>query len=126
MQSVEVVDWVESVADVMTLIENKAKKAYPSFYCLLITGRSGKTLNPHALAEEIRKMSVPFAEIWIIGMLDYNVANIARLFPTLSLLRFDIPRALEKAKPESDIMVKQQRGRGTQFEPLGPIYLPIP
>lgn len=125
-QSVEVVDWVETVADVMTLIEKKAKKAYPPFYCLLITGRSGKALDPHAIAEEIEKISIPFAEIWIVGMLAYNVANAARLFPSLSLLQFDIRTALQKAKTENDIMVKQKRGKGTQFTPLGPIYLPIP
>lgn len=126
MQSVEVVDWVQNVAEVMTLIEKKAKKAYPPFYCLLITGRSGKTLDTDAIAEEIKKMSIPFAEIWIIGMLAYNVANVAMLFPILSLLQFDIPSALEKAKLEHDIMVRRQRGKGTQFVPLGPIYLPIP
>lgn len=126
MQSVEVVDWVQSVAEVMTLIEKKAKKAYPPFYCLLITSRSGKGLDTDAIADEIKKVSIPFAEIWIVGMLAYNIANVGRLYPTVSLLQFDIRTALKNAKCKNDIMVRQQRGRGTQFTPLGPIYLPIP
>src|SRR5579859_6797127 len=126
IQSIEVVDWEEHNNDLLTLVEKKVKKAYPQHYCLLITGRSGQLLEPHAFATKLLELTIPFAEIWIIGMPAYDTVNIARLFPDVMVKHFALSKALIAAKTEYSFMVKQQRGVSTEFVPLGSIYLPIP
>jgi hypothetical protein len=125
-QSVEVVDWEQHVDDPMELIRAKSRKAYPDDFCLLIAARSGKIVYPQVIARDIRKMTVPFAEIWILGQSASNTVNIARLHPTTLQLEFDIFDALKRAKTDGDVLSKRQRGKETEFVPLGQLYLPIP
>jgi hypothetical protein len=54
----------------MNVIEQKCKKAYPSFFSLVVFARSGRVLSTEAVAETLRSINVPFSEIWIIGLLD--------------------------------------------------------
>lgn len=122
----EVVDWEQHVDDPMELIRAKSRKAYPDDFCLLIAARSGKIVYPQVIARDIRKMTVPFAEIWILGQSASNTVNIARLHPTTLQLEFDIFDALKRAKTGGDVLSKRQRGKETEFVPLGQIYLPIP
>jgi hypothetical protein len=71
-------------------------------------------------------MTVPFAEIWILGQSATNTLNIARLHPTILQHEFNILEALERAKTDGDVLSRRQRGRETEFVPLGKVYLPIP
>jgi|SRR5579864_181668 len=125
-QNLEVVDWEQHVADPMELIQAKCRKAYPADYGLLIAARSGKTVYPQVIARDIRKMTVPFAEIWILGQSATNTLNIARLRPTILQHEFNILEALERAKTDADVLQRRQRGIETEFVPLGEVYLPIP
>ena len=125
-QNVEVVDWEQHVDDVMELVRAKCEKRYPKDFCLLIAGRSGKMVYPQVIARDIRTMTVPFAEIWILGQSATNTFNVARLHPTILQLQFDVFEALERAKTDADVITKQKRGRDTEFVPLGQVYLPIP
>jgi hypothetical protein len=74
-QSVEVVDWEEHIEDPMELIGAKSRNSYPKDFCLLIAARSGKTVYPQVIARDIRKITVPFAEIWILGQSAPNTVN---------------------------------------------------
>jgi hypothetical protein len=125
-QSVEVVDWEQHVSDPMELIRAKSRKKYPADFCLLIAARSGKMVYPQVIARDIRKMTVPFAEVWILGQATTNRLNIARLHPTVLQLEFDILEALTRAKTDADVLQRRQRGKETEFVPLGQIYLPVP
>jgi len=125
-QNVEVVDWEQHVDDLMELVRAKCEKQYPKDFCLLIAGRSGKMVYPQVIARDIRTMTVPFAEIWILGQSATNTFNVARLHPTILQLQFDVFEALERAKTDADVITKQKRGREIEFVPLGQIYLPIP
>jgi hypothetical protein len=123
---VEVVDWEQHVADPMVLIRAKCRKAYPEDYCLLIAARSGKMVYPQVIARDLRKMIVPFAEIWILGQSATNTFNVARLHPTILQHEFNVLAALERAKTDGDVLTRRQRGTETEFVPHGQIYLPIP
>jgi hypothetical protein len=125
-QNVEVVDWEQHVDDLMELVRAKCEKQYPKDFCLLSAGRSGKMVYPQVIARDIRTMTVPFAEIWILGQSATNTFKVARLYPTVLQLQFDVFEALERAKTDADVITKQKRGRETEFVPLGQIDLPIP
>jgi hypothetical protein len=125
-QYVEVVDWEQHVDDPMELVRAKSRKQYPADFCLLIAARSGKTVYPQVIARDIRKMTVPFAEIWILGLPTSSTVNIARMHPSTYQLEFDIFEALKRAKTDADVLSRRQRGKETEFVDLGQIYLPIP
>ncbi|MHB8216244.1 MAG: hypothetical protein ACYDDS_09210 [Candidatus Sulfotelmatobacter sp.] len=125
-QMVEVVDWEEHVDDVMELIRAKCRKQYPADFCLLIAARSGKMVWPQVIARDIRKLTVPFAEIWILGQSVSNTINVARLYPTVFQLEFNLFEALKRAKTDADVISRQKRGSETEFKNLGQIYLAIP
>jgi hypothetical protein len=106
-QNVEVVDWERHVDDLVELVRAKCEKQYPKDFCLLIAGRSGKMVYPQVIARDVRSMTVPFAEIWILGQSATNMFNVARLHPTILQLQFDVFEALERAKTDADVLTKQ-------------------
>lgn len=124
-QNIEVVDWESHVDDVMTLIRAKCQKAYGNDFCLLVTVRSGKLTYSQVIAHEIRSLSVPFAEIWIVGIDAGGKAHVDRVHPDYTALEFAIPDVLAKVRTEVTFLQRQQRGTGTEFVPLGHIFLPI-
>lgn len=126
--NLEVVDWEEHVNDIMQVVQQKCERAYPSYFGLLILGRSGKAVDPNAILEAIRAIRVPFAEIWIVGraLEERNRMEMARLFPDVANLGFDLGRALQRTETQKEIMQPQGRGTGTNLRFSGDIYLPIP
>ena len=124
----EVVDWVSRVDSPMQPIEQKCRRAYPNFFSLLVLARSGKTAYPQEIAREIRKLTVPFAEIWILGRASEQdtKVHVVKVHPFVLHADFDIRHALKKAKNEADILQPQQRGTSIEFRHLGQVYLPIP
>jgi len=113
-QSVEIVDWEKHVDDPMELIRAKSRKKYPADYCLLIAARSGKMVYPQRIARDIRRMTIPFAEVWILGQSATNAFNVARLHPTTLQHRFDIFEALKRAETDADVLTRRQRGKETE------------
>jgi hypothetical protein len=124
--NVEVVDWVEQVQDPMQVIRQKCARAYPSYYVLLVLGRSGREVQPDKLVELVQGLTVPFWEIWILGRLADSTVNMARLHPSPTWINFDVMRSLQKKANRTDVLVRQKRGKSTEFEKLGSVYLPIP
>lgn len=125
---IEVVDWEEHVDDLMQIIEQKCARAYPSYFGLLILGRSGKIIDPSAIAEKIYSLRVPFAEIWIVGraLEDRNRVQMVRLFPAIADFPFDLATALKRTENQKEFMQPEGRGTGTDIHSRGDIYLPIP
>jgi hypothetical protein len=126
--NIEVVDWEQHVDDPMQVIQQKCVRAYPPYFWLLITGRSGKVLDPSTIIEATRGTRVPFVEIWIVGraLADRNRMQMVRLFPGRADVAFDLNHALQQTEKQAEFMRPMQRGSGTEVRSLGDLYLPIP
>jgi len=125
-QSIEVVDWEEHTDNVMELIRKKCSRPYSPIFSLLVSGRSDKVIEPDALASEIVQLTVPSAQVWMVGVSDYNKAHASLLYPNFMVVQFDVQAAFQKARPVAEIIQKLQRGKSMEFVPLGAMYLPIP
>jgi hypothetical protein len=126
--NIEVVDWEQHVDDLIQIVQQKCARAYPSYFWLLILGRSGKVVDPNTVIEAIHGARVPFVEIWIVGrtLEDRNKMQMVRLFPDRSDVVFDLGHALRRSEKQADIMRPEKRGTSTDIRSLGDIYLPIP
>ena len=91
-----------------------------------MTVRSGKLAYPQVIAHELRSLSVPFAEIWIVGIDATGEAHVDRVHLDYIPLQFAIPEVLANVRTDVTFLQRQQRGTGTEFVPLGKIFLPIP
>lgn len=132
---IEVVDWEQHVDDALDLIANKCSKAYPPSYILLVMTRSGKIVEPAKIASGARRLKVPFSEIWLIGIagqtrIDSKIVSadckVVRVYPDSTKIEFDLSTAVKDAKPIADVMMRNKRGSGTDFIPMGLIYFPLP
>ena len=114
--------------ELMEIVRNKCKKAYPPHFILVICGRSGKMIDPNAIAAEIHNLEVPFAEVWLIGYADdtKTTVHVARLYPELGHNTFDLPKTVAKWSNQMELGKPLQRGTGTEVQRLGERYLPIP
>lgn len=122
---IEVVDWVESVPDIMEVIRKKAARAYSDKSLLLVNARSGKLLDFDQVIEEMKKLRSPFLEVWIVAFIrpgDVKVVRVAPALPFVDLTREDF----ENAGKQRSFMKRGTRGTSTEFEDLGLFYLPIP
>jgi hypothetical protein len=104
--NIEVVDWVGQVENPMQVIDQKCERMYPGFFTLLVMARSGKIVYPQLIARDLRKISVPFAEIWILGRASEAGAkfHLVRVHPSVSQGYFDLRQALAKAEPTADVI----------------------
>ena len=125
-QSVEIVDWEEHIDEALDVIKAKCRKQYPSDFCLLVLCRNGKVLDVEMLMREVLSLTVPFAEIWLIGRSSERSATMLRLFPGSLRIEFELARSLENVKRQTGILHRQKRGKSTTFEDLGFTYLPLP
>lgn len=126
--NVEVVDWEQHLDDPIQIIQRKCARAYPSYFWLIMLGRSGKVVDPNTVIQAIRGPRVPFVEIWIIGrsLEDRNRMQMVRLFPERADVVFDLSSAVRRSEKQADIMRPEKRGTGTDIRSLGDVYLPIP
>lgn len=126
--NIEVVDWEPHVDNPMQVIRQKCSKAYPSYFFLLVFGRSGleKVIDVKKLIEEVQSLKVPFAEIWIIGRVIEAGYKVLKLYPQEFLIDVDIRRALMKDTRKSDVIKYEARGKSLEPRNLGYVYLPIP
>lgn len=125
--NVEVVEWEEHRDDVMDVIAPKCAKAYPAFFFLVVFCRNGKNIDVQSLMAKMGELTVPFGEVWVLGRLS-NVGtaySMFRLHPGSRLVEFDLRETIAKDKRNIDFLTRMGRGKGTAFEELGPIYLPI-
>jgi hypothetical protein len=86
-QSCEIVDWEEHFDDISHVIRQKCRRAYPAHYCLLVLARNGKNVDFEIVVQEIKKMQMPFAELWIPGRL--SIADMTMLRVISDVLRVD-------------------------------------
>ena len=125
-QDVEVVDWVDHVDEIMTVVRQKCAKAYPPNFCLLVLVRNDRQIALDKVVEEISMLTVPFAEIWLIGRSTEELAIMVRLFPGFLRFAYKLHDACERTKTQRAFIQKQKRGSSTEFRDLGICYLPIP
>jgi hypothetical protein len=126
--NVEVVEWEENRPDVMEVIRQKCDKAYPDYFFLLLLARNGKQIEVPATLEALRKMRVPFAEIWILGRLSEEGTKYGMfmMHPSQRFVEFDLTDALRKNDEQLEFLKRLQRGTGTEMVNLGKLYLPLP
>jgi hypothetical protein len=125
-RSIEVVDWQENVEDIMEVIGNKCKRAYPEHFLLAVHARhGGKLLDLGRVIEEMKKMRSPFLEVWVIGSegLSVKVARVAPEGPAVDLM---LGNELENKKSQPAFLKRGIRGSEPGFQELGPVFLPIP
>jgi len=126
-RSIEVVDWEENVDDIMQVIGNKCRRAYPRHYLLLVNARnSGKMLDLDRVIEEMKKIRLAFLEVWVIAFIGPGDIKVARVAPSPFPIDLNIRIELEKARQQVPFIRRGTRGRGTEVRDLRPAYLPIP
>ncbi len=125
-QSCEIVDWEEHVDDISHVIRQKCRRAYPAYYCLLVLARNGKNVDFEIVVQEIKKMQMPFAELWILGRLSIADMTMLRVIPDVLRVDFNISEALEKTRGRPEFVKPEKRGMSTEFRDLGMAYLPVP
>jgi len=123
---VENVDWEENVDDIMEVIGKKCSRAYPRNYLLVVHARHvGKVLNLDQVKEEMKKLSSPFLETWIVARIGEDhliAAGVEPAGPEIVLNRTD----LKNAEKQTPFTKKGKRGTRCGFQHLGPAFLPIP
>ena len=127
-QNVEIVEWDEHRADVMEVITQKCRKAYPGYFFLVVLARNGKNIDVPDVSRQLNELTVPFGEIWILGRLSAVSTKYGMflLHPSHKLVEFDLVEALRKDTRPVDFLKFQKRGKSTRMENLGAAYLPIP
>jgi hypothetical protein len=124
--NLEIVEWDEHRSDVMDVIAQKCRKAYPSYFHLVVLARNGKNIDVPSLLEQIKSLSVPFAEMWILGRISGYAYKMFMFYPGQQLIEFDLRQVLAGNSNKVDFLQPLGRGKSTEFEDLGVGYLPIP
>ena len=122
---IEVVDWVETVADIMEVIKKKAARAYSNKSLLLVNARSGKLLDFDRVTNEMKTLPSPFLEVWIVAFIRPGDVKVVRVAPALPFIDLT-PVDFENARKQRAFMKRGTRGTATEFKDLGLVYLPIP
>ena len=125
--SIEVVDWEENVDDIMEVIEKKCERAYPGHYLLLVNARhAGKVLYFDRIIGELKKISSPFLEVWVIACVGSGRMIVVRV--THGLLRVDLKleAVLGTESKQSAFLKRGIRGTQPGFRDLGLTFLPVP
>ena len=124
---IEVVDWEEHVADIMTVIGKKCSRAYPADYLLLVHARHrSMALNFDLVIEQMKSIRSPFLEVWIIAAICSGQLKVVRVAPGWPVIDLDLRSDLAKASKQTAFLKRGIRGAGVEFRQLGPAYLPIP
>ncbi len=126
--NVEVVEWEQHQTDAIDVIRQKCAKAYPQYFTLLVFARNGESVCIDELLQQIKTLTVPFCEIWLLGRLSASAAKygIFMLHPYSKLVEFDLGEVFDRNKAQIDFLKRQKRGRGTEVQDLGIVYVPIP
>ena len=123
-RSIEIVDWEENVADIMKVIGKKCRRAYPGHYLLVVNARhTRKLLDLGRVIEEIKKMSSPFLEIWVVACIGQNDMKVVRVAPGGLAIDLELLTELEKARKQPSFLKRGNRGTSSEFRDLGPAYL---
>jgi hypothetical protein len=124
--NLEIVEWDEHRANIADVIEQKCRKAYPSYFSLVVLARNGLEIQVQSLLAHVATLRVPFLEIWIIGRRQgFSYASLL-LYPTAKLVEVDVADSLRTSAGQVDFLQRQKRGKGTELEDLGLTYLPLP
>jgi hypothetical protein len=126
-RSIEVVDWEENVDDIMEVIENKCKRAYPGHFLLLVHARHrGKVLDFDRVIGEMMAMRSPFLEVWVIASDGLDHIKAVRVAPGGPAVDLKLGTEMEKARKQPSFLKRGIRGTKPGFRELGPAFLPIP
>lgn len=125
--NIEVADWEEHTDDLLNIIKNKSKKNYPDYFILLIYARNPKKkINSEEIYSKLKKIKIPFSEIWILTCTGNDDYVIQRLYPQKSEIPFNVKSLRDRFKNQISFAKFLKRGRGTDLENLGNFYLPLP
>ncbi len=94
--------------------------------CSCTKQRNRKDLDVTGLTREVQSLTVPFAEIWILGRVSLAAMVMVRIVLGTLRVDFEIVPCIEKAKLRPEFLVRQKRGTNIAFEDLGTTYLPLP
>ena len=123
---VEVVDWEEHTGELIEIIKNKSSKNYPQNFTLLIYARHpGKEVNMEEIYKEVQHMNIPFGQIWVLGSSDVDDYDIFQIYGVKNHIKFNLSKLREKYKNQIPFSKFLMRGKGTDIENLGVIYLPL-
>lgn len=126
-RSIEVVDWEENVDDIMEVIAKKCRRAYPGHYLLAVYARhSGKVLDIDRITGEIKGISSPFLEIWVLACVGPSRMKVVRIAPDGPVVDLKLHDELQEACKQPAFLQRGVRGTECGFRELGLVYLPIP
>src|SRR5260370_41112404 len=75
VMNVEIVEWDLHRGNMLELIGEKCAKAYPSYFFLVVFVRNDKETLVEDILQKIKRLTVPFAEIWIVGRLPFSIGS---------------------------------------------------
>jgi uncharacterized protein YlzI (FlbEa/FlbD family) len=126
-RSIEIVDWEENIDEIMEVIGNKCKRAYPGHYLLLVHARHrGKVLDVDRVIEEMKSMRSPFLEVWVIASIGLDQIKVVRVAPGGPAVDLKLGTELGNASKQRSFLKRGLRGMKPGFRELGPAFLPIP
>ncbi len=128
VMNIEIVEWEPHGAGILDLIGDKCKKAYPADYSLLVyVRRGGEVLNYQVIFEELKKVKVPFLQIWILVPSSYdNDYHLSSIYDKFIQIRFNLDRAIEGNKNQIRFATNTGRGLAANPENLGEIEVLLP
>lgn len=126
--NIEVVEWDEHRSDLVDVIAQKCRRAYPDYFVLAVLGRNGEHIEILSTSDRIKELKIPFGEIWILGRESQfsSAYKMFMLYPTPKLIEFDLFELCSKNAGQIEFMQRQKRSRSTETKDLGVTYLPIP
>jgi hypothetical protein len=127
-RSVEVVDWEENVDDIMEVIRKKCELGgYPGHYILLVHARHrGKLLDFDSVVDQMKSIKSPFLEVWVVASIGAGYVRAMRMETNGPAIDLELRIELEQAQKQTPFLKRGKRGTSTEFQDLGPAYLPIP
>lgn len=129
IMNVEIVEWDEHRESMLELIEEKCAKAYPPNFFLVVFVRNDKETLVEDILQRVRKLKVPFFEIWILGRLGPLTGAYRMLLvhpePTQQV-DFDALESYRRNVGQVDFLYPEGRSKSTERTDRGHVYLPIP
>ncbi len=126
--NIEIVEWETHGGSIVDIIKNKSIKAYPDYFFLLIYARKGgEVIDYNKTCAEITNLRIPFLEIWVLAATSYNNDyHLTRIYRQKFQIRFNLNLAIIGNKEQTSFATFLNRGKGTEIENLGLIYVPYP
>ncbi len=126
--NIEITDFEEHSKTIEDIIKQKSFKSYPDYFQLLIYARKGGYLLDYdAIFDSINKISIPFANIFILSASSYeDDYELVQIYPLKWRLSFNLHSVIQKNINQKELATFLKRGSGTDLTNLGVLSLPLP